>query len=80
MAKIVVKNPNRAIIGPTVIRRTEKISGLYAEAPLGSPTIKAKPIIIITKLMAINIALNFGRLNFIHFTNFHSYISISCGQ
>ena len=36
-----------------------------------------KPTIIITTLIAISMLFNLGRLNFIHFTNFHSNISIS---
>ena len=30
IANIIITNPNREIIGPTVIRRKEKISGLYS--------------------------------------------------
>ena len=65
MATIIAKKPNNAIIGPNVIRRKEKISGLYSVAPLGLPTISAKPITTTTTLMAINTAFIFGRLNFI---------------
>ena len=39
-----------------MILRVEKISGLNSVAPLGAPTISAKPIIIISTLIAIAIA------------------------
>ena len=80
IANTIITNPNRDIIGPTVIRRKEKISGLYVVAPLGSPVIKAKPNTMITTLIAIKMPLNFGRLYFIHFTCFHSNITICCSH
>ena len=41
-------NPNNEIIGPTVIRRKEKISGLYT-SPEGSPAIRANPRMMMAK-------------------------------
>lgn len=54
--------PNNDTIGPTWIRRVEKISGLNSVAPLGSPIIKTKPITIIKNETAIRIRLHLGKL------------------
>ena len=78
MAKIITTNPKREIIGPTVIRRNEKMSGLNSLAPLGSPTINANPITMISTLMAIKIIFNLERLYFIKFIGFHSNILARC--
>lgn len=67
MAKTIITKPKSEIIGPTVIRLKENISGLYSVAPLGSPTIRQKPIIIITNEIAISIKLSFGKLYFISY-------------
>jgi len=64
MAKIILTNPKRDIIGPTVIRRKEKISGLYT-SPEGAPAIKAKPSTMNAKDTAMRMRLSFGNVCFI---------------
>jgi hypothetical protein len=61
-------NPNSEIIGPIVIRRVEKISGLYASDVLGSPAIKKKPSTIKIKDITIRMKFTFERLYFIKLT------------
>ena len=65
IAKIMPMKPKKAIIGPIVTRLTENMSGLYLVAPLGSPTIRAKPTIVMIKNTTISMLFNFGRLYFI---------------
>ena len=78
-------NPNNEIIGPTVIRRKEKISGLYT-SPEGSPVIKAKPTMIITKETAIKMRLSVGKcfiskkLDFVQRIIIHADILTGCDQ
>jgi len=56
MAKIMKRKPKNEIIGPTVIRRTLKMSGLNW-AVVVEPVIKIKPSTIIAKPTAIKIIL-----------------------
>ncbi len=81
-------NPNNEIIGPTVIRRKEKISGLYT-SPEGSPAIRANPRIMITKEIAIRMRLSVGKcfitrnieiLNFVQRVIIHTDIFPRCNQ
>ena len=62
MANMIPRNPKNEIIGPTVIRLTEKMSGLYSVAPLGAPNISTKPRTTIAKNTAIRMMFNLGKL------------------
>lgn len=56
MAPIIARNPKREIIGPSVMRRKEKMSGLK-DCSVVEPSIRQNPMTIMTKQMAIKIRL-----------------------
>lgn len=62
--------PKKAIIGPTTMRRVEKMSGLYC-SPLGSPTMRANPMTIMSRETAISIILSFGNVFIIKLNKLH---------
>lgn len=53
MAKMINKKPKKDVIGPIVIRRVLKISGLNSTS-VEEPVINKNPITIIAKPIAIN--------------------------
>ena len=66
-AKMINTNPNNEIMGPTVIRRKLKTSGLNS-LTVPEPDIKINPITMITKPMAISNMLVFASVNFFSFS------------
>lgn len=67
MAKIIEIKPNNEIIGPNVIRRKLKTSGLNS-LTVDEPVINAKPKTIMAKPTAINIILILPRVNCLLFS------------
>lgn len=61
IAKAINRKPRNEIVGPTTMRRVEKMSGSKPAAVVEGPSMSRKPTIIAAAAMAINIKLALTR-------------------